>query len=281
VKVAVTGAGGFVGRHVVAALAEANVPELILVYRPGSVPADRPAGRVVEMDIASPPADAFTELGEPDVLVHLAWDGLPNYASERHLSDELPAQRAFLGGLLEAGLPSLTVTGTCFEYGLQSGALREDAPTAPVTAYGRAKDELRAWLEGQHDRRPFALTWARLFYLYGDGQAAGSLLPLLHAAIDRGEETFDMSGGEQERDYLPVDAAARAIARLAVDGEDHGIVNVCSGRPVKVRDLVESVIRDRGASIELNLGRYPYPDYEPMAFWGDRGKLDRLLGAPA
>ena len=55
-------------------------------------------------------------------------------------------------------------------------------------------------------------------------------------------------------------------------------MNVCSGRPVSVRRLVEGWIRDNGWTIDLNLGHYPYPDYEPMAFWGERRKLDRILG---
>ena len=55
------------------------------------------------------------------------------------------------------------------------------------------------------------------------------------------------------------------------------MVNVCSGRPISVRELVEGFVRERGSAITLNLGRYPYPEYEPMAFWGDRSKLDRSL----
>ena len=209
--------------------------------------------------------------------MHLAWGGLPNYSSPHHLEQELPLQRSFLEGLLGAGLPSLTVTGTCLEYGMQSGALREDLPTAPVTAYGRAKDELRAHLEQLHQSRPFNLTWARLFYLHGEGQAPGSLVPQLEAAIARGDATFDMSGGEQLRDYLPVDEAAGYLVDLALNGEDNGVVNVCSGIPVSVRQLAEEVVARHGSSIRLNLGHFPYPDYEPMAFWGDRGKLDRAL----
>jgi dTDP-6-deoxy-L-talose 4-dehydrogenase (NAD+) len=90
-----------------------------------------------------------------------------------------------------------------------------------------------------------------------------------------------MSGGEQQRDYLPVEEAARYLVELATNGRDNGVVNVCSGTPVTVRDLVESTVRARGAELRLNLGRLPYPDYEPMVFWGDRTRLDRLVGTPA
>ncbi|MGH2462330.1 MAG: NAD-dependent epimerase/dehydratase family protein [Candidatus Limnocylindria bacterium] len=276
-RVAVTGATGFIGRHVVAQLEKVGISPT-LVCRPASpVPSRLSRHRVVAMDIAEAPPDAYEHIGKPQVVIHLAWGGLPNYSAQRHLDEELPAQRRFLEGMLMAGLGSLTVTGTCLEYGMQSGALREDMPTAPVTAYGRAKDELCMELERRRQEQPFDLTWARLFYLYGEGQAAGSLLPQLESAMARGDATFDMSGGEQLRDYLPVEEAARFLVLLAMNGRDNGIVNVSSGYPVTVRELVEAAIRRRGSSIQLNLGHFPYPAYEPMAFWGDRDKLTRIL----
>lgn len=274
--VAVTGATGFIGRHVVAELRRLGISP-ILVQRPATPEHPTSGERVVELDIAAPGPHAYRRLGRPAVLIHLAWSGLPNYGSAHHLEVELPAQRAFLGQLVEDGLPALTVAGTCFEYGLQTGELREDTPTAPVTAYAQAKDGLRRSLERLRARRPFRLTWARLFYLRGEGQAEGSLLPQLQAAIARGDRTFNLSGGEQLRDYLPIEEAAAYLVSLARNGLDNGIVNVCSGRPVKIRDLVEGVVRERDSTIALNFGYYPYPEYEPMAFWGDRSKLTRIL----
>ena len=276
-KVAVTGAAGFVGRHVAAQLEKrGNAPTLVV--RPGSpIPHGLPGDRVVLMDIGDAHADAYDRLGRPEMLSHLAWGGLPNYSSPRHLEEELPAHRSFLRGLLDAGLAGLAVAGTCLEYGMQSGALREVLPTAPVTAYGKAKDALRTELEHLRRIRPFNLTWARLFYLHGEGQAPGSLLPQLEGAIARGDGAFNMSGGEQLRDYLPVDEAAGYLVDLALNGRDNGVVNVCSGQPISVRELVEGVVARHSSSIELNLGHFPYPEYEPMAFWGDRSKLDRCL----
>jgi dTDP-6-deoxy-L-talose 4-dehydrogenase (NAD+) len=276
--VAVTGAPGFIGRHVVTELKHQGVAPT-LVCRPGSeLPAPFAGAPVVWMDLADPPADAFDQLGRPETVIHLAWGGLPQYRSSHHLDRELPAQLAFLGSLVRAGLDGLTVTGTCFEYGMQSGALAETTPTAPVTTYGQAKDRLRQGLEALQQSHRFRLTWVRLFYLYGEGQAPGSLLPQLEAAIARGDATFNMSGGEQLRDYLPVDEAARAVVALARNGRDNGVVNVCAGSPISVRELAERVVARHRSPIRLNLGYFPYLDYEPMAYWGDRGKLDDILG---
>ena len=148
--------------------------------------------------------------------------------------------------------------------------------TSPVVAYALGKDNLRRGLELLRTVTPFHLSWARLFYMHGFGQNPRSLLAQLDQAIDRGDDAFDMSGGEQLRDYLPVVEVARSLAVVAESTSHNGIVNICSGSPVSVRSIVEQHIEQRQASIRLNLGHYPYPDYEPFAFWGNRTTLTSL-----
>lgn len=276
-RVAVTGATGFVGRHVVAELARREC-DVVLATRDPVRQAQFTGMRVVQLDIDAPGADALERLGYPDVLIHLAWGGLPNYRAAEHFEVELPRQYRFLKALVRDGLKSLLVTGTCAEYGMQSGPLAEHLPTAPVSAYGHAKDALRHQLSLLQESSAFALTWARLFFMHGDGQPSSSLLPQLEAAVRRGDATFNMSGGEQLRDYLPVTEVARHIVALALSGNGHGVVNVCDGKPTSVRRLVEDQLTAHGWNIRLNLGHYPYIDYEPMAFWGDRQRLDSILG---
>lgn len=284
--VTVTGASGFVGRHVLAELAGLPVKIVGVTRNPARLSDWGDRVDVVEADIAHPPDDCFTRLGCPDILIHLAWEGLPNYRSLHHFESELPRQYRFLKSIV-AGVgrggtevPSLLVTGTCFEYGMQSGPLSEDLPPQPNNPYGHAKDALRRQLEFLRNVHPFALTWTRLFYMHGEGQPTSSLYPQLKEAVQRGERSFSMSGGEQLRDYLPVKEVARIIVDLAMRRSDLGVINVCAGKPVSVRSLVEQWLRKNGWDIALNLGHYPYPDYEPMAFWGDRSRLDSILEDP-
>jgi nucleoside-diphosphate-sugar epimerase len=279
-KIAVIGASGFIGRHVLRELASHPI-EVIAVTRNTAKLSDITKNiHVVELDIAYPQSDDYERLNRPDIVIHLSWEGLPNYKSLHHFETELPRQYLFLSGLVQAGLPSLLVSGTCFEYGMQSGALSEDIIPLPCTSYGYAKDALRKQLEFLRGKHPFNFTWARLFFMYGEGQAKSSLLPQLKAAVERGDKLFNMSGGKQLRDYLPVKEVASLLVTLALRQTDAGVVNVCSGKPISVRNLVESWLKDNGWAIDLNLGYYDYPDYEPMNFWGTRRRLDDILEQP-
>ncbi len=275
-KIAITGANGFIGQHVLTELLKYEV-ELIAIIRSGVLPAElNSVVRTVKMDISNPIPNCFEQIDCPEVLIHLAWDGLPNYKSLHHFETELPRQYYFLKAMVESGLPSLFVTGTCFEYGMQSGSLSEETIAKPNNPYGYAKNALRLQLELLKSVRPFNLTWARLFYMYGQGQSKASLFSKLKEAVERGDKVFNMSGGEQLRDYLPVKEVARQIVRLAMMKHNIGIINICSGVPVSVRGLVERWLDENNWKIELNLGHYPYPDYEPMSFWGNSSRIDSI-----
>lgn len=214
-----------------------------------------------------------------DALVHLAWPGLPNYRALFHFEHNLMADYRFIKSAVEAGVQQVLVTGTCFEYGMQSGPLSESTEPRPSNPYGLAKHTLHLFLQNLRQERPFTLQWARLFYLHGEGQNPNSLLAALDRAIDSGEPTFNMSAGEQLRDFLAIETAASHLAAILHQRDFAGVVNCASGQPVSVRALVEQRLRERGAALDLNLGHYPYPTHEPMAFWAVVERLQQLLEA--
>ena len=214
-----------------------------------------------------------------DALVHLAWPGLPNYRALFHFEHNLMADYRFIKRAVEAGVKQVLVTGTCFEYGMQSGPLSENTEPRPSNPYGLAKHTLHLFLQSLQQEHPFTLQWARLFYLHGQGQNPNSLLAALDRAVDAGEASFNMSAGEQLRDFLPIETAAGYLAAILHQRDFSGEINCASGQPVAVRSLVEQRLSERGKSIELNLGHYPYPPHEPLAFWAVTERLQQLLGA--
>lgn len=280
-KILITGASGFIGKYIVNELLKTN-HSIIIASRKQVNEIEQSGNTKIsckhfDIDHIDNGINYFKYFDEPDVAIHLAWQGLPNYTQPFHFEKNLFPHYRFLKNLVTNGLQSLTVAGTCFEYGMQQGELTEEMPCLPDNAYALAKYTLYCFLTELKKGLPFNLCWLRLFYMYGDGQSPNSLYSQLTKALQRGDESFDMSGGEQVRDFLPVEKVAAIIATIALQQADAGIVNCCSGQPAKVKEWVENFLAQQQQQIKLNLGYYPYAAYEPMAFWGSTEKLKQLL----
>ena len=284
--IAVSGSRGFIGRRVVETLLNwgVRVTSIERLERrnepsvwPNHVAVDRRW-----IDLSAKSRSIHEDCGFPDALIHLAWGGLPNYSAPHHLERELPLHTLFLSGALQSGTPHVIAAGTCFEYGLAEGRLEESTPTQPITSYAEAKVQLHEAVERIANVTGGALTWLRLFYVFGPGQPESTLWGQLHAAIARGDLMFPMSGGQQKRDYLHVNAMSRLIAEVAIrPPSEHSVLNVCSGDAIRIRDLVDSWIEDSKAPIVPVLSALPYSASEPMTAYGSRERLNqRLRSAP-
>ena len=120
-KVLVTGASGFVGRHVVSELLKRG-HSVTAVGRHQTKARDFSwfnHVRFVEYDIHLPAVNLFEKFDCPEAVIHLAWSGLPNYEALFHFEKNLPADYFFLKALVEAGASHLIIAGTCLEYGMQ------------------------------------------------------------------------------------------------------------------------------------------------------------------
>lgn len=278
-RVMVTGATGFVGRHVVAELLVRG-HSVVTVTRDINRARDMPWFDRVEF-IQCDLYENFQQLLRPGKLpgaiVHLAWSGLPNYRDFFHIGKNLPADLAFLEAAIKLGVPHLMVAGTCLEYGMQYGPLTEEMETKPVTAYGLAKDTLRKALQLLQKENSFTFQWMRLFYMHGEGQNKNSLVAQLDSAITEQQLVFNMSAGDQLRDYLSIQEVADRFIVALENPQTNGVINCCSGKPISVGDLVKQRCSAKNSNIELNRGYYPYPDYEPLAFWGVPSKLSFLM----
>lgn len=278
-KVLVTGATGFIGNYVVRELLSRGIQVIASARQETTAQAYDWFGEVdfVPYDLHQPRTELQHYFHQPGALIHLAWQGLPNYKNRFHIEEELMAQYQFVKQLIEGGLSNITITGTCFEYGKREGCLSENDMAIPENPYAIAKDSLRKFISVLQADYSFAFKWLRLFYMYGKGQSPNSILPQLQRSIDEGQTVFNMSKGDQVRDYLPVEQVASHIVDCALQQAVQGVINVSSNRPIQVKELVEKYLSETKQTISLNLGFYPYPDYEPFAFWGDNSKLTACI----
>jgi len=277
-KILITGATGFVGKHLVPELLRRG-HALRCVSRAEKQARLMPWYHDVEFVIQDINTDlALHDLfNDVETLIHLSWTDLANYKSIIHIETHLPDHIRFLRSAVEAGVKQILASGTCLEYGMKNGELSEVDDVDPQVPYAIAKDSLRRYLQALQKEFTFELKWVRLFYLYGRYQSERSLLSQLEAAIENDENVFNMSQGDQLRDFISIEKATAYMVDILENSHFDGVVNCCSGSPTSVRSFVEKRMSALNASIKLNLGFYPYPDYEPMAFWGSNEKLNEVI----
>lgn len=281
-RVLVTGAGGFVGSNVVRALAGHH--DVVAVDRNpdalARVAAATPAAATEALDLADA-ARVMACLGttRPDALVHLAWYADPaDYLTSHANLASLAMTNAFLEAALAAGCRKLVVGGSCVEYAVANRPLVESDPADPRTLYAACKHA--AW----HVARRLAaeagaeLAWARIFHLHGPGEDPRRLIPWVARQLASGT-AVDLTDGTQVRDHLHVADVAAGLAALLAPGAS-GIFNVCSGQPVTLRQVLETLADVVGGKPLLRFGARPHRAEETMFLAGDASRLRDLGWTP-
>jgi nucleoside-diphosphate-sugar epimerase len=279
VRVLLTGATGFVGSQVARALLREG-HEIWATVRSGSdrsriadIEADL---RVVEHDLLRSHVDSLAEL-EPEMCVHAAWYVEPGRYLSSSLNVDFVAASARLAlALAECGCRRLVGLGTCYEYDTDIGRLSEDAPTRPRHLYSASKLSLYLLLEQIARVTQLQVAWGRLFYLYGPHEDERRLVASVAQSLVCGERV-EVTPGAQVRDFLHVEDVGSALAAIA-GSTVCGPINVCSGEPVTVREIVEALGRVAGRPELIALGARPYADGDPLVVYGDNRRLREEVG---
>jgi nucleoside-diphosphate-sugar epimerase len=278
-RVIVTGAGGYVGRHVVTALLDQG-HHVIATVRPGSRSDVDARAEVIAADVLAPDFDVHTLSPEPvDGVVHLAWqDGFAHNAPSHML--QLSAHFRLLEQFADWGVKRLAALGTMHEVGYWEGAIDENTPTNPLSLYGIAKDALRR-ASFVHLAPRVPLQWLRCYYILGDDRNNQSIFSRILDAVDAGKTTFPFTTGKNEYDFIDVDDLADQIARVSARADVTGVINCSSGVPLSLAERVEAFIRDNNLPITLEYGAFPDRPYDSPGVWGDATRIKALLGDTA
>lgn len=282
-RVLLTGATGFVGRHLQSALG--NLPNLVVHAVSRRPAASQPDGSTIVWHAADllDEQHVATLLREvkPTHLAHLAWTTEHSTYWQDPANDRwAEAGVMLLRNFAESGGRRAVMVGTCAEYawGFGDGVCHEDStPLIPATRYGIGKHRLHLASAAVAHETGVSLAWVRLFQLYGPGENPHRLAPSVIQALLR-DKTASCSAGTQVRDFIHVTDVASAIAALLAN-DFQGAINIGTGLGISVREFVEAISAELGQTQRVKFGARQLSPGEPSTLVANVTRLRATIGS--
>lgn len=273
-KVLVTGAGGYIGRFVVKSLLALGNEVVALDFALDGIDTRADARAI---DIFKEKDGLYERLGRPDVMIHMAWREGFKHNSDAHmlfLSDHY----AFITAMVAQGLKQVVVMGSMHEVGYFEGEIGDETPENPQSLYGISKSSLRrALMLRLGDIEGVVLQWVRAYYILGDDERNASVFSKIIQAAKAGKKNFPFSNGLNEYDFIDIKTLGEQIAKVACQKKVTGVINCCSGRPQRLKDVVERFISENKLDIELQFGAFPDRPYDSPRVYGNPEKINRIM----
>jgi nucleoside-diphosphate-sugar epimerase len=252
-KVLVTGASGFLGRQCLPILAAKGYDVYAVSRR--RIEAPLPGVLWHELDLleAGAPREIMDRV-QPDYLLHLAWYAAPGkYWEARENVEWVRASIELLSAFTANNGKRVVAAGSCAEYALNPGeCLEANTLLLPSTLYGTCKHAFGSILESLGRQSGLSAAWGRIFFLYGPHEHPSRLIAYVVQSLLHAEPAL-CSDGKQVLDFLHVEDAASAFVAL-LESEVQGPVNVASGRPIMVRELLQEIGKQTDRAELIRLG---------------------------
>ena len=271
-KILVTGANGYLGRGVVTSLLDKGIEVVATDFSVEKVDARAKKYSANLFDVDNP----YEFFESPDVLLHMAWrDGFVHF-SDNHIID-LPLHYRFIKRMTQAGIKRVCIMGSMHEIGYYEGCIDESTYCNPISQYGISKNALRTLSKILCEKEKIDWQWLRGYYIVGNDPNGSSIFSKIIKANNNGSRLFPFTSGQNKYDFLDYKDFCYYVAIAVTQSSVKGIINIASGKPVKLSDRVEKFIKDNALQIELQYGVFPERPYDSKAIWGNNEKLLTIL----
>ena len=276
-RILLTGATGFIGRQCIPLLLSQGYEVHAVSSRRAA--RDDPPVLWHQADLLDPPqASRLVSEVRPSHLLHLAWYTVPgHYWTSGENLRWVQASLGLLQAFGENGGQRVVMAGTCAEYDWQHGICSESVtPLSPTTLYGTCKHSLQLMLTAFSRETTLSAAWGRIFFVFGPHEAPDRLVAYVIQSLLQ-KTPARCSHGDQVRDFLYVQDVANAFVSL-VESAVSGPVNIASGRPTVLRDVIGKIGELLHRPDLIQLGTLPAREDEPALLVADVGRLTKEVG---
>ncbi len=271
-KVLVTGANGYLGSGVVKKLLDDGIDVVATDFKDDYIDkrANIKLANLFELD------NPYEFFEKPDVVLHMAWrDGFKHQALS-HIND-LPLHYDFLSKLMTQGIKRVCALGSMHEIGFYEGSIDDNTPCRPQSLYGISKNALREAVELLAKQNDVDFQWIRGFYIVGNQTNGCSIFAKIAQAARDGKKEFPFTMGLNQFDFTDYELFCEQVAAVVEQDYVKGIINCCSGRPMRLAERVEKYIKENNFDIELKYGMFPDRPYDSKAIWGNDFKINLIM----
>lgn len=239
-NILITGGTGFIGKHVINQLKEKHT--ILCITRKKNF--SRKKIQYVKLDLKN--SDKLIKkirAFSPKILIHLAWDGLPDYSKKNSLKNYIISKK-FLKLILKINsLKKLFIAGSCFEYNFLNGRCKENSLVNKTQHFAIYKLKLYNWLK-KNLKKNVAMCWLRIFFAYGPGQRKSSLIPFLKNALKK-RKKIKINYPGNLCDYIYVKDIAIFFSKAIFLDFRTGIYNLGSSRKYSVKYICKKIMKKK------------------------------------
>ncbi len=277
VPVLVTGATGFIGRHLISALAREKA-DISVISRNKTALNGKIKTYVGDLgDRAF--INGVVKESNPKKIFHLA--AVVDPSRDINLLEEIFKVNFFgtvnlLDCLKNTDYDSFVFSSTAEVYGNSIVPFRENMMPHPLSPYSLSKASAEIFCNMLWKNNGYPITVLRLFMVYGPGQKADRFLPQILTALLKNKE-FSMTKGKQKRDYVFIEDAVEALIKSSLAKRSSGeTINICSGKQYPLKMIAEKIaaMLDKRHLIKYSL---PYRKNEQWDYCGDGIKARKIL----
>ena len=241
-KILLSGGSGFIGKNFLKYFNQNHSEHNILIIG-RNLQANTKKNLYLKFDLNNIDKN-FNEVKEfnPDVFLHLAWEGIPNYSEKFSKKNYENTMKIINLIANETNCKKIISTGSCWEYndGNLIGECREDNLIKPSKPFSTYKQKIFEETKKIAKNKKILFNWLRLFYVYGPSQKNSSIIPMLANKL-RQKEKIKINYPANKNDFIYIDDVAQILSKFILTNYISGAFNVGTGKSTSIYELFKII----------------------------------------